>query len=160
MGFGKTINEVQEVPRSCLISDSATVFTFAVCHLIFGLIFHSFDELLELSQRGDNRTIDMLVGDIYGGMDYSKVRYSGIQCYLNEDIFFLTNGKPTFFYLMSSPNFCLSFCIMWLSSHDVEISYRSASQHQQLLQVLAKPFQKTRSLKITDLKIFLCLSCV
>ncbi|KAJ6760721.1 PANTOTHENATE KINASE [Salix purpurea] len=26
----------------------------------------SFDELLELSQRGDNRTIDMLVGDIYG----------------------------------------------------------------------------------------------
>jgi pantothenate kinase len=35
----------------------------------------SFDELLELSQRGDNRTIDMLVGDIYGGMDYSKVYY-------------------------------------------------------------------------------------
>lgn len=33
----------------------------------------SFDELLELSQRGDNRTIDMLVGDIYGGMDYGKV---------------------------------------------------------------------------------------
>ncbi|RVX18346.1 Pantothenate kinase 2 [Vitis vinifera] len=31
-----------------------------------------FDDLLELSQRGDNRTIDMLVGDIYGGMDYSK----------------------------------------------------------------------------------------
>jgi len=35
--------------------------------------YSSFDELLELSQRGDNRTIDMLVGDIYGGMDYSKV---------------------------------------------------------------------------------------
>ena len=33
----------------------------------------SFDELLELSQKGDNSTIDMLVGDIYGGMDYSKV---------------------------------------------------------------------------------------
>ncbi|XP_058088993.1 pantothenate kinase 2 isoform X2 [Magnolia sinica] len=32
----------------------------------------SFDELLELSQRGDNGAIDMLVGDIYGGMDYSK----------------------------------------------------------------------------------------
>ncbi|KAK9167129.1 hypothetical protein Scep_002320 [Stephania cephalantha] len=32
-----------------------------------------FDELLELSQRGDNRVIDMLVRDIYGGMDYSKV---------------------------------------------------------------------------------------
>ncbi|XP_059303936.1 pantothenate kinase 2 isoform X2 [Lycium ferocissimum] len=37
---------------------------------------HSFDELLELSQRGDNRTIDMLVGDIYGGMDYSKIGLS------------------------------------------------------------------------------------
>ncbi|KAJ8754560.1 hypothetical protein K2173_005721 [Erythroxylum novogranatense] len=36
----------------------------------------SFDELLELSQRGDNRTIDMLVGDIYGGMDYNKIGLS------------------------------------------------------------------------------------
>ena len=33
----------------------------------------SFDELLELSYSGNNRVIDMLVGDIYGGMDYSKV---------------------------------------------------------------------------------------
>lgn len=36
----------------------------------------SFDELLELSQKGDNRTIDMLVGDIYGGMDYNKVNFA------------------------------------------------------------------------------------
>ncbi|KAL6281118.1 hypothetical protein ACE6H2_017999 [Prunus campanulata] len=36
----------------------------------------SFDELLELSQLGDNSTIDMLVGDIYGGMDYSKIGLS------------------------------------------------------------------------------------
>ncbi|XP_068641687.1 pantothenate kinase 2-like isoform X2 [Aristolochia californica] len=36
----------------------------------------SFDELLELSQRGDNRAVDMLVGDIYGGMDYSKIGLS------------------------------------------------------------------------------------
>lgn len=35
--------------------------------------FLSFDELLELSYQGNNRVIDMLVGDIYGGMDYSKV---------------------------------------------------------------------------------------
>ncbi|XP_073142148.1 pantothenate kinase 1 [Henckelia pumila] len=33
----------------------------------------SFDELIELSHRGNNRVIDMLVGDIYGGMDYSKI---------------------------------------------------------------------------------------
>lgn len=36
----------------------------------------SFDELLELSQKGDNRNTDMLVGDIYGGMDYSKVNFA------------------------------------------------------------------------------------
>ncbi|KAH8495287.1 hypothetical protein H0E87_018465 [Populus deltoides] len=36
----------------------------------------SFDELLELSQRGNNRVLDMLVGDIYGGMDYSKIGLS------------------------------------------------------------------------------------
>ncbi|GAB2280468.1 Pantothenate kinase 2, mitochondrial [Dionaea muscipula] len=36
----------------------------------------SFDELLELSQQGNNRVIDMLVGDIYGGMDYAKIGLS------------------------------------------------------------------------------------
>ncbi|KAJ9568093.1 hypothetical protein OSB04_004059 [Centaurea solstitialis] len=36
----------------------------------------SFDELLEVSQRGDNRAVDMLVGDIYGGLDYSKIGLS------------------------------------------------------------------------------------
>ncbi|CAK8561681.1 unnamed protein product [Lathyrus sativus] len=36
----------------------------------------SFDELLELSYQGNNRAVDMLVGDIYGGMDYSKIGLS------------------------------------------------------------------------------------
>ncbi|XP_021632671.1 pantothenate kinase 1 isoform X2 [Manihot esculenta] len=36
----------------------------------------SFDELLELSHQGNNRAIDMLVGEIYGGMDYSKIGLS------------------------------------------------------------------------------------
>nr|XP_048322487.1 pantothenate kinase 1-like isoform X2 [Ziziphus jujuba var. spinosa] len=36
----------------------------------------SFDELLELSHQGNNRVIDMLVGDIYGGMDYAKIGLS------------------------------------------------------------------------------------
>ncbi|XP_057949046.1 pantothenate kinase 1 [Malania oleifera] len=36
----------------------------------------SFDELLELSHNGNNRVIDMLVGDIYGGMDYTKIGLS------------------------------------------------------------------------------------
>ncbi|XP_057507930.1 pantothenate kinase 2-like isoform X3 [Actinidia eriantha] len=35
----------------------------------------SFDELLELSQKGNNRVIDMLVGDIYGGVDCPKISY-------------------------------------------------------------------------------------
>ncbi|KAK1326944.1 Pantothenate kinase 2 [Acorus calamus] len=30
----------------------------------------------ELSQRGDNKNVDMLVGDIYGGLDYSKIGLS------------------------------------------------------------------------------------
>lgn len=62
----------------------------------------SFDELLELSHQGNNRVIDMLVGDIYGGTDYSKVGLSSttiassfgkaisdkkeLQDYLPEDI--------------------------------------------------------------------------
>ncbi|KAL7261120.1 hypothetical protein ACSBR1_006712 [Camellia fascicularis] len=36
----------------------------------------SFDELLELSHKGNNRVIDMLVGDIYGGTDYTKIGLS------------------------------------------------------------------------------------
>ena len=33
----------------------------------------TFDEMLQLAEKGDNRNVDMLVGDIYG-MDYGKVR--------------------------------------------------------------------------------------
>uniref|UniRef100_A0A6N2K394 Damage-control phosphatase ARMT1-like metal-binding domain-containing protein n=1 Tax=Salix viminalis TaxID=40686 RepID=A0A6N2K394_SALVM len=41
----------------------------------------SFDELLELSHQGNNRAIDTLVGDIYGGMDYSKIfSYIMLKC--------------------------------------------------------------------------------
>ncbi|KAD1852820.1 hypothetical protein E3N88_42208 [Mikania micrantha] len=36
----------------------------------------SFDDLLEMSHQGNNRMIDMLVGDIYGGMDYLKIGLS------------------------------------------------------------------------------------
>ncbi|GMH37452.1 hypothetical protein BSKO_05325 [Bryopsis sp. KO-2023] len=33
----------------------------------------NFDEMLELSMKGDNKTVDMLVGDIYGGRDYAQI---------------------------------------------------------------------------------------
>ncbi|GMJ09710.1 pantothenate kinase 2 [Hibiscus trionum] len=36
----------------------------------------NFDELLELSHQGNNRVIDMLVGDIYGGTEYAKIGLS------------------------------------------------------------------------------------
>lgn len=35
-----------------------------------------YDEMLELSLKGDNKNVDMLVGDIYGG-DYSKIGLKG-----------------------------------------------------------------------------------
>jgi pantothenate kinase len=36
-------------------------------------VVNSFDEMLKLSAQGDNTAVDMLVGDIYGGNDYSSV---------------------------------------------------------------------------------------
>ncbi|GIL89536.1 hypothetical protein Vretifemale_17363 [Volvox reticuliferus] len=36
----------------------------------------NFDEMLELSMQGDNSSIDMLVGDIYGGRDYASIGLS------------------------------------------------------------------------------------
>ncbi|KAI9099415.1 fumble-domain-containing protein [Phlyctochytrium arcticum] len=35
-----------------------------------------YDEMLDLSQKGDNKNVDMLVGDIYGG-DYPKIGLKG-----------------------------------------------------------------------------------
>ena len=45
---------------------------WGLCRLLTGC--SSFDEMLRLSAQGDNRRVDMMVGDIYGGMDYAKVR--------------------------------------------------------------------------------------
>jgi len=36
----------------------------------------SFDEILQLSSHGDNSKVDMLVGDIYGGRDYTSIGLS------------------------------------------------------------------------------------
>lgn len=43
---------------------------YGLCHLATGLT--SFGEMLELAERGDNTTVDLTVGDIYGG-DYAQV---------------------------------------------------------------------------------------
>jgi pantothenate kinase len=46
-----------------------------------------FDELLELAEKGDNKTIDMLVKDIYGG-DYEILG-------LKDDLIASSFGKAT-----------------------------------------------------------------
>lgn len=70
MGVRKTSNEVQEVTMDPILHYFLRLL-FPIFYYVF--FCFSFDELLELSQKGDNSAIDMLVGDIYGGMDYSKV---------------------------------------------------------------------------------------
>jgi pantothenate kinase len=48
---------------------------WGLCSLLTGVT--SFEELLELSSQGDNKRVDMLVGDIYGkGRDYGKIGLS------------------------------------------------------------------------------------
>ena len=60
--------------RECLTTHSA-------------LLLQSFDELLELAEAGDHRSVDMLVKDIYGG-DYSSL---GLQA----DVIASSFGKAT-----------------------------------------------------------------
>jgi bifunctional damage-control phosphatase, subfamily II, fusion protein len=47
---------------------------WGLCRLLTGKT--DFDEILELSSQGDNSSVDMLVGDIYGGRDYSSIGLS------------------------------------------------------------------------------------
>lgn len=47
---------------------------WGLCRLLTGA--NDFDEILELSAKGDNSRVDMLVGDIYGGLDYAKIGLS------------------------------------------------------------------------------------
>ena len=47
---------------------------WGLCRLLTGLT--NFDEILALSSQGDNSAVDMLVGDIYGGRDYSSIGLS------------------------------------------------------------------------------------
>ena len=58
------------------------MFTFKIDYLFSGytrLLTNctTFEEALELAAKGDNRNVDKLVRDIYGG-DYDKFHLSGI----------------------------------------------------------------------------------
>lgn len=47
---------------------------WGLCRLLTGM--RNFDEILALSSKGDNSKVDMLVGDIYGGRDYTGIGLS------------------------------------------------------------------------------------
>lgn len=47
---------------------------WGLCRLLTKV--RAFDEMLELSAKGDNAKVDMLVGDIYGDRDYSSIGLS------------------------------------------------------------------------------------
>eukprot|EP00879_Flechtneria_rotunda_P021027 GHRR01022149.1.p1 GENE.GHRR01022149.1~~GHRR01022149.1.p1 ORF type:complete len:338 (+),score=95.52 GHRR01022149.1:256-1269(+) len=47
---------------------------WGLCKLLTGV--RDFDDMLELSMQGNNSNVDMLVGDIYGGRDYSSIGLS------------------------------------------------------------------------------------
>ena len=48
---------------------------WGLCKLLTGM--DNFDDILALSSQGDNSNVDMLVGDIYGGRDYTGIGLSG-----------------------------------------------------------------------------------
>ncbi|KAL4425789.1 hypothetical protein ABPG75_009805 [Micractinium tetrahymenae] len=47
---------------------------WGLCKLLTGM--DNFDDILSLSSQGDNSNVDMLVGDIYGGRDYTGIGLS------------------------------------------------------------------------------------
>lgn len=47
---------------------------WGLCKLLTGM--DNFDDILTLSSQGDNSNVDMLVGDIYGGRDYTGIGLS------------------------------------------------------------------------------------
>ena len=49
------------------------------------MVLQDFDELLNIAEQGDHRNVDMLVGDIYGGM------YNGLN--LPADLIASSFGK-------------------------------------------------------------------
>jgi type II pantothenate kinase len=71
VGSGVSVVRVDESGHERVSGTNMGGGTFwGLCRLLTGA--KDFDEMLELSARGDNSQVDMLVGDIYGGVDYSK----------------------------------------------------------------------------------------
>lgn len=77
LGLGRLLTKCnRSLFCTCILSKKNHNLSYCWSYSFFTMLIYflfSFDELLELSKQGDNTGVDMLVGDIYGGMDYSKV---------------------------------------------------------------------------------------
>eukprot|EP00210_Caulerpa_lentillifera_P003727 g3560.t1 len=76
IGSGVSIIKVDDKSTYTRVSGSSLGGgTFwGLCKLLTGV--KGFDELLELSVKGNSSNVDMLVGDIYGGRDYPQIGLS------------------------------------------------------------------------------------
>ncbi|KAJ3758119.1 pantothenate kinase [Lentinula raphanica] len=84
----------------------------------------SFDEMLKLSEQGDNATVDMLVGDIYG-QDYSKLGLKSTMIASSfGKVFKKGKGKRTF-----SPEDISKSLLYAVSNNIGQIAYMNAEKY-------------------------------
>ncbi|KAJ3872048.1 MAG: pantothenate kinase [Lentinula lateritia] len=84
----------------------------------------SFDEMLKLSEQGDNATVDMLVGDIYG-QDYSKLGLKSTMIASSfGKVFKKGKGKGTF-----SPEDISKSLLYAVSNNIGQIAYMNAEKY-------------------------------
>eukprot|EP00026_Physarum_polycephalum_P005357 Phypoly_transcript_05389.p1 GENE.Phypoly_transcript_05389~~Phypoly_transcript_05389.p1 ORF type:complete len:413 (+),score=47.21 Phypoly_transcript_05389:339-1577(+) len=95
---------------------------YGLCNLLTGLT--NFDEILELSTKGDSNNVDLVVGDIYGS-DYSKVG-------LAADVIASSFGKLLYKDKMnispSKADICMSLLKM-MCNNIGQIAYLDAIRH-------------------------------
>ncbi|KAF8079050.1 pantothenate kinase [Lyophyllum atratum] len=84
----------------------------------------TFDEMLELSDKGDNATVDMLVGDIYG-QDYSKLGLKSTMIASSFGKVFKKGGKKESF----SPEDISRSLLYAVSNNIGQIAYMNAEKY-------------------------------
>ncbi|KAH8551212.1 pantothenate kinase [Umbelopsis sp. PMI_123] len=86
----------------------------------------SFDEMLEMSQHGDNRNVDLLVGDIYGS-DYSKLGLKSSKIASSFGKVFRKGEKKG---QKSFKSADISRSLLYMISNNIgQIAYLNAQQH-------------------------------
>ncbi|GAB5592908.1 hypothetical protein Unana1_07808 [Umbelopsis nana] len=87
----------------------------------------SFDEMLEMSQHGDNRNVDLLVGDIYGS-DYSKLGLKSSKIASSFGKVFRKGGQKKAQESFKPEDVSTSLLYM-ISNNIGQIAYLNAQQH-------------------------------